>query len=148
MSLREVEVCSLIDEVLALVLAKAEKENVEIIRRYEVLPKLSLDPELIKTCIFNAVLNAFQAMPDGGKLSVSAKASDSKVSLIFEDTGIGVSRENLSKVFDPFFSTKETGLGLGLAMTRKVVEEHGGKVDFQSAEGKGSTIIMSFPVSS
>ena len=112
------------------------------------MPKLSLDPELIKTCIFNAVLNAFQAMPDGGKLSVSAKASDSKVSLIFEDTGIGVSRENLSKVFDPFFSTKETGLGLGLAMTRKVVEEHGGKVDFQSAEGKGSTITMSFPISS
>jgi len=148
MSLREVEVCSLIDEVLALVLAKAEKENVEISRRYEVLPKLSLDPELIKTCVFNIVLNAFQAMPDGGKLSVSAKASDSKVSLIFEDTGIGVSKENLSRVFDPFFSTKETGLGLGLAMTRKVVEEHGGKVDFQSAEGKGSTIIMSFPISS
>jgi two-component system sensor histidine kinase AtoS len=130
------------------VLAKAEKENVEISRRYEVLPKLSLDPELIKTCIFNIVLNAFQAMPGGGKLSVSAKASDSKVSLIFEDTGIGLSKENLSRVFDPFFSTKETGLGLGLAMTRKVVEEHGGKVDFQSAEGKGSTITMSFPVSS
>jgi signal transduction histidine kinase len=148
MSLREVEVCGLIDEVLALVLAKAEKDNVEIIRLYEVLPKLSLDPELIKTCIFNVILNAFQAMPHGGKLTVSTKASDSKVSLIFDDTGIGLSRENLSKVFDPFFSTKETGLGLGLAMTRRVVEEHGGKVDFQSIEGKGSTVIMSFPASS
>jgi signal transduction histidine kinase len=58
-----------------------------------------------------------------------------------------VSRENLSKVFDPFFSTKETGLGLGLALTKRVIEEHSGKVDFQSVEGKGSTIIMSFPVS-
>jgi signal transduction histidine kinase len=148
MSLREVEVCGLIDEVLALVLAKAEKDNVEIIRLYEVLPKLSLDPELIKTCIFNVILNAFQAMPHGGKLTVSTKASDSKVSLIFDDTGIGLSRENLSKVFDPFFSTKETGLGLGLALTKRVIEEHNGKVDFQSVEGKGSTIIISFPVSS
>ena len=148
LSLREVELHSLVDEVLALVLAKAEKDNVEIITRYEVLPKLSLDPELIKTCIFNVVLNAFQAMPGGGRLTVSTKASNSKVSIFFEDTGTGISRENLSKIFDPFFSTKESGLGLGLAMTRRVVEEHGGKVDFQSAEGKGSTIIMSFPFSS
>lgn len=148
LSLREVELHSLVDEVLALVLAKAEKDNVEIITRYEVLPKLSLDPELIKTCIFNVVLNAFQAMPGGGRLTISTKASNSKVSIFFEDTGTGISRENLSKVFDPFFSTKESGLGLGLAMTRRVVEEHGGKVDFQSAEGKGSTITMSFPVSS
>lgn len=146
LSPREVELHSLVDEVLALVLAKAEKDNVEIITRYEVLPKLSLDPELIKTCIFNVVLNAFQAMPGGGRLTVSTKASNSKVSIFFEDTGTGISRENLSKIFDPFFSTKESGLGLGLALTRRVVEEHGGKVDFQSTEGKGSTIIMSFPV--
>ena len=148
LSLREVELHSLVDEVLALVLAKAEKDNVEIVTRYEVLPKLSLDPELIKTCIFNVVLNAFQAMPDGGRLTISTKALNSKVSIFFEDTGTGISRENLSKVFDPFFSTKESGLGLGLAMTRRVVEEHGGKVDFQSTEGKGSTITMSFPFTS
>jgi signal transduction histidine kinase len=146
LSLREVELHSLVDEVLALVLAKAEKDNVEIITRYEVLPKLSLDPELIKTCIFNVVLNAFQAMPNGGRLTVKTQASNSKVSMFFEDTGTGISRENLSKIFDPFFSTKESGLGLGLALTRRVVEEHGGKVDIQSAEGKGSTITMSFPV--
>jgi signal transduction histidine kinase len=148
LSLREVELHSLVDEVLALVLAKAEKDNVEIITRYEVLPKLSLDPELIKTCIFNVVLNAFQAMPGGGRLMVKTQASNSKVSMFFEDTGTGISRENLSKIFDPFFSTKESGLGLGLALTRRVVEEHGGKVDIQSAEGKGSTITMSFPFSS
>jgi signal transduction histidine kinase len=148
LTLREVELHSLVDEVLALVLAKAEKDNVEIITRYEVLPNLSLDPELIKTCIFNVILNAFQAMPDGGRLTVKTEASNSKVSMFFEDTGTGISRENLSKVFDPFFSTKESGLGLGLALTRRVVEEHGGKVDIQSTEGKGSTITISFPFSS
>jgi len=105
-----------------------------------------LDPELIKTCIFNVILNAFQAMPAGGNLTVGTKASDSKAFIIIEDTGIGVSRENLPKLFDPFFSTKSTGLGLGLATTKRVSEEHGGKVDFQSIEGKGGTVIISLPL--
>jgi signal transduction histidine kinase len=146
LSLQEVELGNLIEEVVALVLAKAEQDSIEVHRQYEVLPKLSLDPELIKTCILNVILNAFQAMPDGGKLSISTKATDSKVSLIIEDTGFGVSKENLPKIFDPFFSTKDRGLGLGLAITKRVVEEHGGKVDFQSIEKKGSTVTMSFPV--
>ncbi|MEW6162711.1 MAG: ATP-binding protein [Nitrospirota bacterium] len=144
LSLQEIELGGLIEEVMAVVLAKAEMDNIEIYRQYEVLPKLYLDPELVKTCIFNVILNAFQAMPDGGRLTVSTKVSDSRVSIIIEDTGIGVSKENLSKVFDPFFSTKGTGLGLGLAMTKGVVEEHGGKVEFQSIEGKGSTVTISF----
>jgi signal transduction histidine kinase len=145
-NLQEVELGVLVEEVMALIFAKAEKDRIEIHRQYDVLPKLSLDPELIKTCIFNVILNAFQAMPDGGSLTVSTKAYDNKVSLIIEDTGIGISQESLSKVFDPFFSTKGAGLGLGLAMTKRVVEEHGGKVDFKSTEGRGSTVTMSFPV--
>ena len=110
------------------------------------LPKLFIDPELIKTCIFNSILNAFQAMPEGGDLTVSTNVSNGKASIIIQDTGIGVPKENLSRLFEPFFSTKSAGLGLGLAMTRRVVEEHGGKVDFQSLEGKGSTIAISLPV--
>jgi len=105
-----------------------------------------VDPEFIKTCIFNVVLNAFQAMPDGGDLTVSTNTVNGKAFITVSDTGVGVSRENIQKLFDPFFSTKSTGLGLGLAMTKRVVEEHGGKVDFQSVEGKGSTITISLPV--
>jgi signal transduction histidine kinase len=146
LSLREVDLNNLIEEVMALVQAKAEKDRVEINRQYEVLPNLSLDPELVKTCIFNIVLNSFQAMPDGGRLTVSTKVSDSRVSVIIEDTGSGVSRENLSRVFDPFFSTKNAGLGIGLTLTKRVVEEHGGKVNFQSIEGKGSIATISFLV--
>jgi signal transduction histidine kinase len=85
-------------------------------------------------------------MPEEGDLTVSTNASNGKAFIVIQDTGIGVPQENLSKLFDPFFSTKSTGLGLGLAMTRRVVEEHGGKVDFQSLEGKGSTITISLPV--
>jgi signal transduction histidine kinase len=146
LSLQAVDVGSLIDEVIALVWARAEKDGIKIYRQYGELPKLYLDPELIKSCILNVILNAFQAMPAGGDLTVSTNASDSRASVVIEDTGTGVSKENMPKLFEPFFSTKTTGLGLGLAMTKRVVEEHGGKVDFQSIEGKGSTVTISLPI--
>ncbi|MBM4141761.1 MAG: two-component sensor histidine kinase, partial [Nitrospira sp.] len=145
-NLQEVDVGNIIEEVMSLVWAKAEKDNIEIFKQYGVLPRLYLDPELVKTCIFNVVLNAFQAMPEGGKLTLRTQTSDNRVSIIFEDTGIGISKETLSKVFNPFFSTKISGLGLGLALTKRVIEEHKGKVDFQSREGKGSTVTISFPI--
>jgi len=146
LSIREVDVSELIREVLALISAKAEKDQVRIHYQNGSLPNLLIDPELIKTCIFNSILNAFQAMPEGGDLTVSTSVANSKAQIIIQDTGVGVPKENLSRLFEPFFSTKSAGLGLGLAMTKRVVEEHGGKVDFQSVEGKGSTIKISLPV--
>jgi signal transduction histidine kinase len=145
LSLRMTDLNTLIDEIIALVRAKAEKDNITIFYHPGHIPHLSLDPELIKTCIFNVILNAFQAMPSGGEFTVTTKAENQKVQIIIQDTGIGVPKENLPKIFDPFFSTKNTGLGLGLAMTKRVIEEHGGKVDFQSVEGKGSTMILFLP---
>jgi signal transduction histidine kinase len=146
LSLQEVDMGSLINEIIALIWAKAEKDGIKIHYQCGEFPKLYLDPELIKTCIFNIILNAFQAMPAGGDLTVSTNASDSRASVVIEDTGTGVSKENMPKLFEPFFSTKTTGLGLGLAMTKRVIEEHGGKVDFQSIEGKGSNVTISLPI--
>jgi nitrogen fixation/metabolism regulation signal transduction histidine kinase len=145
LNLQDINMNNLIDEVIALVQAKAERDGIRIHYYNGELPALSVDPELIKTCIFNVILNAFQAMPDGGDLTVSTKTSNGKALIIVSDTGVGVSKENMPKLFDPFFSTKSTGLGLGLAMTKRVVEDHGGKVDFQSEEVKGSTITISLP---
>ncbi len=142
---RESDLHVLIQDVLALVSAKAEKDAIKIRYHDEGLPKLSVDPELIKTCIFNIILNAFQAMPSGGEILISARMLNGNATVTIQDTGVGVSRENLPRLFDPFFSTKATGLGLGLAMTARVIEEHGGKVDFQSTEGKGSTVTLSLP---
>jgi signal transduction histidine kinase len=146
LSLQEVDMNVIIKDVIDLVRAKAEKDGIKIRHQGSEPLKLHIDPELIKTCIFNVILNSFQAMPAGGDLTVNTKASDSGVSIVIEDTGLGVSKENLPKLFDPFFSTKSTGLGLGLAMTKRVIEEHGGKVDFQSIEGKGSTVTISLPI--
>src|SRR4030043_653757 len=136
---------TIIQDVVALVSAKAEKDAIKIQYYNEGLPRLSLDPELIKTCLFNIILNAFQAMPSGGEITVGSRMSNATATVIIADTGIGVSRENLSRLFDPFFSTKSTGLGLGLAMTKRVIEDHGGKGDFQTTEGKGSTVTISLP---
>ena len=146
LSLQVTDLGNLIGEVLELVRAKAEKDGIRITYRNGEIPLLSVDPELIKTCIFNIILNAFQAMPEGGDLTVITETSNGKAHIIVEDTGEGVSKENMQKLFDPFFSTKRTGLGLGLAMTKRVVEEHGGKADFQSTEGKGSVMTISLPV--
>ncbi len=146
LSLQEVDMNVIIKDVIDLVRAKAAKDGIKIHYQGSEPLKLLIDPELIKTCIFNVILNSFQAMPAGGDFTVSTKASDSRVSIVIEDTGLGVSKESLPKLFDPFFSTKSTGLGLGLAMTQRVVEEHGGKVDFQSIEGKGSTVTISLPI--
>jgi len=114
LTLQDVDIEGLINEVISLVSAKAEKDNIKISFQNGGLPNLSADPELIKTCIFNIIINAFQAMPHSGTLTVTTKVSNGKAYIIIEDTGIGVSKENLPKLFDPFFSTKSTGLDLDL----------------------------------
>ncbi len=146
LSLMDVDLNRLIDEVISLVRVKADKEGIKIFLKLGQLPRLHLDPELIKTCVLNIILNAFQAMNTGGILTVNTNKSNGNVYITIEDTGTGVSKENMQKLFDPFFTTKKRGLGLGLSMTKRVVEEHGGRVDFQSIEGRGSTVTISLPV--
>lgn len=137
---------TLLDEVLELVEARAVAGQVTIRREVQALPALNLDPEFIKTCLYNIVINAFEAMPAGGVLSVRATAADGVVTLAFADTGEGLSTHDLDKVFTPLFSTKQGGLGLGLALTRRIIEEHGGKVGFASTRGIGSEVSLYLPV--
>lgn len=135
-----------LNSVVEIIKAKAELEMVTIKKEYDFLPELKLDPELIKTCVLNVVTNAFQAMPGGGILSLNTAKQNGKFVLSISDTGQGVSRENLSKVFEPLFTTKTNGLGLGLATTKRVIEEHGGSIDLETTEGSGSSFIISLPV--
>jgi signal transduction histidine kinase len=137
---------SMLNDVVEIIKAKAASEQVTIREQYDFMPELTVDPELMKTCILNVVTNAFQAMPEGGTLSVHTGRENGRFILSVRDTGQGVSRENLSKIFEPFFTTKDTGLGLGLATTKRIIEEHGGRIDFQSSEGEGSSVIISLPL--
>jgi signal transduction histidine kinase len=146
LKLQKTNITMIVEDVIELVEAKALRENISIIKKLSPLQEISVDPEFIKTCLYNIVLNAFHAMPDGGKLVVETAVANNEMSIIIKDTGIGVSHDSLGKIFDPFFTTKSTGLGLGLALTKKIIEEHLGRVDFQSVEGKGSTVIIHLPL--
>jgi len=143
---RMTDICGLVDDVIDLVSAKAQKEKIAIIRTYEATPELLIDPEFIKTCLYNIILNAFQSMPKGGTLTVMTRQIENRFQLSIEDTGIGIPEDRLSRIFDPFFTTKSSGLGLGLALTKRVIEEHKGKVEIRSIEGRGTTIITILPL--
>jgi len=146
LTFQKTDIGKLLEDVLSLIMAKAHKDNIEIITDYRALPELYIDPEFIKTCIYNVVLNAFQAMPDGGRLTISTKSEDDRFFIITEDTGAGLEEAKAARVFDPFFTTKSKGVGLGLALTKRVIEEHKGKVDFKSVEGVGSTVTIVLPL--
>lgn len=109
------------------------------------------DPRQLKQVVWNLLNNAVDAMPSGGLIQMQAVvtgtsgADDDGVELRLADTGVGITAENLSRVFDPFFSTKPRGSGLGLALVHRIVEEHGGTIHVESEPGKGTTMIIRFP---
>ena len=111
------------------------------------IPGIRIDPDLVRGALLNIVINAVQAMPEGGQLMVKLEASSPEwVTVSFTDTGAGIPGKELAKVFEPLFTTKAKGIGLGLALTRTLVEGHGGTIEVQSEVGKGSTFTVKLPV--
>ena len=113
------------------------------------LPSVLVDPYQISQVLFNLVKNACQAMPEGGKLSIKVFEEKGKISISIVDTGSGISPENLEKIFDPLFTTKAKGIGLGLTICKSLVEANGGEIKVMSQEGEGTafTIILSSALS-
>jgi two-component system, NtrC family, sensor histidine kinase HydH len=109
------------------------------------LPPVALDRDLFKQALLNLLLNAEQAMPDGGELTIQAMRDNDHVTLSLIDTGNGMTPEVLAKVFKPFFSTKPGGSGLGLPTTKKIVAAHGGTIDAQSEVGRGTKFTIRLP---
>ena len=110
------------------------------------LPQILLDTNQIKQAFLNILKNSFESMPEGGKLSISTRLKDENVEVNITDTGSGINRSDIRRVFDPFYSTKAKGTGLGLALAMKTVEGHGGDIICKSTITKGTTMIVSFPV--
>jgi signal transduction histidine kinase len=109
------------------------------------LPAVSVDPRQIGQVLTNLVTNAFQAMPDGGELSISARAEEGYVHLSVTDTGYGISPEDMNKIFEPLFTTRARGIGLGLAVSKNLAEVNGGSIQVESREGQGSTFTVALP---
>jgi signal transduction histidine kinase len=110
------------------------------------LPQILLDTKQIKQAFLNILKNSFESMPEGGELSITTRLKDENVEVNITDTGSGINRSDIRRVFDPFYSTKVKGTGLGLALTMKTVEGHGGDISCKSTIAKGTTMIISFPV--
>ncbi len=110
------------------------------------LPRLEVDRDQMKQVFYNAIKNSFEAMKRRGILRIRTDRNDTHVWISFTDTGGGISAENLSRVFDPYFTTKATGSGLGLLIVRRIVREHGGELSLESSEGKGLTLTIRLPI--
>ena len=109
------------------------------------LPLLELDRDQMKQVFYNVIKNSFEAMKRRGILRIRTDRDDTHVKISFTDTGGGISAENLSRVFEPYFTTKSGGSGLGLLIVRRIVREHGGELAIESSEGKGLTLTIRLP---
>lgn len=105
-----------------------------------------LDSEAMKSALLNLIFNAFQAMPNGGLFSLSLMKMDSCYQIALSDTGIGMSEEQLSRLFSPYFTTKEKGNGIGLVEAKKIIEAHFGTIEVRSTQGKGTTFTLTLPL--
>jgi len=109
-------------------------------------PKLNVDPGLLRRAFTNIITNALQAMPDGGKLKIRAWTSQNIAAVSFEDTGIGIPEDVKAKMFSPLFTTREKGVGLGLAVTKRLIESHKGEIKVFSKVGEGTTLTVELPL--
>jgi signal transduction histidine kinase len=140
-------------EVAALVDYKAKEQGVKVtLEAEDSLPPVIADPELLKTCFLNLMINALDAMPEGGELGVcvrrEAEGGAETLLVSVRDSGRGMSDEAVRAACEPYFSTKDTGLGLGLALTHKIVSDHGGSLRLTSVLGRGTTAHIALPLSS
>ncbi|HYR79909.1 MAG TPA: HAMP domain-containing sensor histidine kinase [Candidatus Dormibacteraeota bacterium] len=142
-----IDVHQLVDGVVALSESKMKSQGIELVEEGKDVPgALNADAEKLRTCFINVVANAIQAMPDGGTMGIRFRRVEDAMVITFSDTGAGIEAEVVNHVFEPFFTTKREGIGLGLFLSRAIVESHGGKIDIGSnPDGPGTRVTFSFP---
>jgi signal transduction histidine kinase len=148
-SLKLVNINDVIDRTLYLTARPAKEQNVDVIKELDSsLPKAMADADQLEQVFTNLVLNAIQAMVEGGRLIIRTSTDENQVRIEFEDTGCGISPENMSKLFTPFFTTKAKGhgVGLGLAVSYVIIQQHSGTIEVQSEVGKGTMFTVCVPM--
>jgi signal transduction histidine kinase len=134
---------SIVKEALALVNIPA---NVQVLDFTEDTPKITVDIDKMKRTFVNLIKNSCDAMPKGGKLTAKSRKTRGNMEFSFADTGAGVPKETLERLFTPLFTTKARGMGFGLAICKRIIEAHGGRISAESTLGKGTTFTVSLPV--
>lgn len=133
-----------LDEVTNLAEVEAGEKNVHLTRSIDKLPEMKIDRDEMKKAVLNIMLNGIQAAPSSGSLTVRSYLDDSQANVVLEitDSGAGIPKEDLSKIFQPYFSTKEKGTGLGLSIAHRIISDHKGRIVVKSQRGKGTTFTI------
>ena len=144
--LQKVDIHKLLDETLDLLENVHQGDNVVSLRKTYTGPtEVTVDPQKMRQVFWNLGINAIEAMPGGGTLTVSVEDSGNTVKIVFKDSGSGINEKDIEKIFYPFFTTKERGTGLGLAIAYRIVEEHEGRLTVNSSPGLGTTFEVILP---
>ncbi len=145
--LEDEDMNSVLEDLLEFVRYELEENDIELEADLQQdLPKVQLDDKYFKQALMNIVKNALAAMPTGGTLRVKTRCRGDSVELIVEDTGEGMSEDVREKIFEPYFTTRDFGSGIGLTLVYKVVKEHMGEISVRSEEGEGTRFILTFPI--
>ena len=151
--LQPMDIRECLDRTLTLLNVELRHAKVELMRDYAPdLPEVLGDEKQLGQVFLNLIINAIEAMPDGGTLRIQAhleKEGNEPACcfILIKDTGIGMSTEEQTRIFEPFHTNKENGLGLGLAIVKEIVSEHGGTISVESEKGKGTTFTVGFRAS-
>jgi signal transduction histidine kinase len=149
----EIRLESILQHLVSLIRGEAQEQGIVVqMDLSPSLPLLQADENQIMQVFLNIMINAIQAMPQGGKLQIRVEETTTEgrkwVDVKFSDTGIGIRSDKIEKIFEPFYSTRQGGTGLGLAVAHRIIEDHGGMIHVESVEGKGSAFTVRLPVQS
>lgn len=138
-----------LDKTLANAHDRLKLKKIQVEKNYEAEDiQIEMNDDMLEIAILNLITNAIEAMPEGsGMLTITTRNVDHDVQVLVADNGSGISEENMAKVFEPYFTDKKSGMGIGLASTLNIVQTHGGRIDVQSEEGVGTVFTLSFPIS-
>jgi signal transduction histidine kinase len=143
---RPTDLVALIQETFQMLSSEIDKSKVQIeLSLMKNSPLLEIDPDQIRQVLLNIFRNALEAMPDGGQLTVSSNFSDGFYTISVADTGVGIDKQNMEKLFTAFFTTKSTGSGLGLTISSQIINNHGGTIGLSSQPGVGTVFHITLP---
>lgn len=141
----KVDIPNLLDDTLELFTGWFKKNNIHVIKRYDGPLSVAGNKKRLKQALINIIINSCQAMDYGGTLRITTTFDTDYANISIEDNGAGIHKNNIEKIFDPFFTTKQMGAGLGLAISKKIIEDHGGKISVSSRVFVGTTFVLSLP---
>ena len=143
----DVQLCEIMENTCLLMENYFQEKHITLQKKYETgVPEAPVDPTQIKQVFLNILMNAVESMPDGGKLDVNIESIDGSVKIYIVDAGKGMKQDVLQNIYDPFFTTKPSGTGVGLSVSLKIIEDHGGTIDAISEQGKGTTMLLTLPI--